>query len=331
MEQPKRILVRTPNWLGDHVMALGAYQGLRQLFPNSILVCWHPAGLKGVVPEGLFDEDWEFSKADLRNSSKRQDWIQKIKEAKFDVSINFNASWSSALIFFRAKIPQRFGFSESGSRILLTRAQSFKGVNAGIHKSDIYFGLLSLFKKNIDRTLSVLNENRGSSSLERYWVIAPGAALPLREWPYFPELIFEIKKKYPNQSLKIVGTDIESVWKTRIARWKLNGVEELIGKTTVSELKEFCAKAELVIANDSGVAHLSATLAGARTLVLFGPGNPKYIAPKGPKMVPVRAEPAVSCSPCEKTSCRAPQGYQKCLKDISVEAVLSKIETALSL
>jgi ADP-heptose:LPS heptosyltransferase len=115
------------------------------------------------------------------------------------------------------------------------------------------------------------------------------------------------------------------------SRWKLEGVEDRIGKTSLVELKDLCAHAELVIANDSGVAHLSSTLAGARTLVVFGPGNPTYIAPQGPKMVPVLANPKVVCSPCEKAYCRAPFGYQKCLKDISVETVLKQIETTLPL
>ena len=79
------------------------------------------------------------------------------------------------------------------------------------------------------------------------------------------------------------------------------------------------------------MAHLSATLAGARTLVLFGPGNPKYIAPQGSKVIPVVADRQPACSPCEKPYCRAPFGYQKCLKDISVETVLKRIETALAL
>lgn len=331
MEQPQRILVRAPNWLGDHIMALGCYQLIRQLYPTSHLICWYPAGLRGVIPKGLFNEEWEFQKADLKDRKKSREWIKRIQEAKCDLSINLTASWSSAWLFFRTRIPRRVGFSESGSQILLTASKPFRGVKAGIHKSQLYSEILSLLGKNLPAPLSRKYENNSDSSEEKFWVIAPGAALPLREWPYFPELIFEINKKYPDKKLKIVGTAVESAWKSRISRWKLEGVEDRIGKTSLVELKDLCAHAELVIANDSGVAHLSSTLAGARTLVVFGPGNPTYIAPQGPKMVPVLANPKVACSPCEKASCRAPFGYQKCLKDISVETVLKQIETTLSL
>ncbi|MFM8270007.1 MAG: glycosyltransferase family 9 protein [Pseudomonadota bacterium] len=331
MEQPKRILVRSPNWLGDHIMALAFYNQIRRLFPESYLVCWYPVGLKGILPEKLFDEEWEFNKSDLKAHQKIKEWIEKIKGFNFDLSINLTASWSSALLFYRAKIPQRLGFSESGSQILLTRSQHFRGVKAGIHKSQIYLNLISLFGKERIPFEVPLNQTLRKTVPESFWVIAPGAALPLREWPFFPELIFEIKKRYPEKILKIVGTSVESAWKARIARWKLQGVEDWIEKTSLSELKDLCSRAELVLANDSGVAHLAATLGRSRTLVLFGPGNPNYIAPQGPAVLSIRAEPPVACSPCEKSYCRAPEGYQRCLREISVESVLSAIKSSLFL
>lgn len=331
MEQPQRILVRSPNWLGDHIMALACYHGVRQLFPKSYIVGWVPAGFKGVIPSGLFDEEWEFKKSDLKDRKGVAHWLKKIQEANFDLSINLNASWSSALLFFRAKIPHRVSFSESGSQILSSASLPFRGVKAGIHKSQIYWKLLLLVDQKLTFQPAYSTQMSTERKTEKFWVIAPGAALPLREWPYFPELIFELKKRYPDRILKVVGTVTESAWKSRLARWKLKGVEDLIGETNLLDLKNICSQSELVIANDSGVAHLSATLSGARTLVLFGPGNPAYIAPHGSQVIPVRVESGIRCSPCEKSYCRAPEGYQKCLKEISIESVLQQIESALSL
>lgn len=331
MEQPQRILVRAPNWLGDHVMALSCYGEIRRLFPKSHLVCWYPSGLKGILPPGIFDEEWGFEKSDLKNPQKKTEWIEKISNSRFDLSINLTAGWSGALLFFRARIPWRVGFSESGSGLLSTSSKPFRGVKGGLHKSQLYLDLLSLLGRTPGELLHEADQSFEIEKKETFWILAPGAALPLREWPYFPELIFEIKKKYPEKVLKIVGTSLESVWKSRITRWNLPAVEDWIGRTTLSELNQLCSRAELVIANDSGVAHLAATLGRSRTLVLFGPGNPTYIAPQGPGVVGVQSETPVPCIPCEKPYCRAPYGYQQCLKDISVEAVLRKIDSALSL
>lgn len=331
MQQPKRIILRAPNWLGDHVMALSFYQGVRSLFPTSRITLLVPKALTGLFPRSLFDEEWAFSVSDMKNAKVRDTWIRKIREHGFDLSICLPASWSSALLFFQARVPYRVGFSESGSGILLNRAFRWEGVKAHRHKSILYLDLLKAFGESPEKcNQKVVETQEKKTTSPSYWVLAPGASLPLREWPYFPELLFELKKKYPDTLIKVVGTEAESVWKTRLNRWALPGVQDLVGKTTISQLREICAQSQLVIANDSGVAHLSASIGNTPTVVLFGPGDPQYIAPQGPGVIGVRAE-QVACSPCEKPYCRAPFGYQKCLKEISVDAVLNQIGSALSL
>lgn len=328
-EQPRQIIIRSPNWLGDQIMALSFYQGVRELFPESRIVCFRPYSLRGVLPSGLIDEDWEFKKEEIQKGSSRKEWIRKLKEGKFDISVSLTASWSSALLFYQAGIGSRLGFSQSGSGILLSSSLPWRGVKANKHKSLLYRELLHLLDAkasllDLPKTLSV------KKSPEDFLVLAPGAALPLREWPYFPELIFELKRRYPEREIKVVGTHTESAWQSRLKRWNLPGVSDYIGKTSVSELINLCSKASLVIANDSGVAHLSATLSQVPTIVIFGPGNPSYIAPQGPVVMPVK--PAqLACSPCEKPYCRAPYGYQQCLREIKIHDVLSAVEKALSL
>ncbi len=332
MVQPQRIIVRAPNWLGDHVMAFSFYEQLRRGFPKARLVCLLPEGLQGLISNGLFDEEWAFKKSDFKNKNKVFNWIQKIQEQKFDLSYSLTASWSSALLFYRAKILRRYGFSESGSGILLSQFIPWRGTESKLHKSDLFLELLKMGSQESEKSDAAKRSTSPSLRVqESYWVIAPGAALPLREWPYFPELLFEIKKKYPNQKIVVVGTSLEEAWISRLKRWKLKGVEDLIQKTSLLQLRDLCSKAQLVIANDSGVAHVAGTLAQAPTLVLFGPGTPDYIAPRGPSVHSLTPSSKVGCAPCEKAYCRSPWGYQKCLKEISVDTVLTKVEKILSL
>lgn len=310
-------------------MALSFYQGLRQLFPESRIVCFRPVSLKGVLPSGLVDEEWEFQKEEIRKGSLRKRWILKLKEENFDLSVSLTASWSSALLFYQAGIKRRVGFSQSGSGLLLSTSLPWLGVKANKHKSLLYQDLLPLS----DSRASLLDFPKASlvrKRPENFVVLAPGAALPLREWPYFPELLFELKKRYPEMEIKVVGTQTESAWQSRLKRWNLPKVTDFIGKTSVSELIDLCSKARLVIANDSGVAHLSATLSKVPTVVIFGPGNPSYIAPQGPQVLQVKPS-ELACSPCEKPYCKAPYGYQQCLREIKIHDVLPVIEQALSL
>jgi len=326
MQQPQRIILRAPNWLGDHIMAQETYRSIRAVFPDSHLVVFLPEQLKGLLPAGIFNEEWGFKKNQLRNSQLVAELVQK----RFDLSINLNASWSSALLFYRARIPFRLGFSESGSGILSTSSIPWTGVKSGIHKAQLYTRILRLVGAHEPREEVKPKTGSFPAPEPSYWVIAPEASIPLREWPYFPELLLELKTKYPHQVIKVVGTNSNGVWKSRLARWNLPGVEDHIGKTSLAELKQLCSGSQLVIANDSGVAHLGATIAQVPTVVIFGPGNPHYIAPQGPAVFAVRAE-GIQCSPCEKAYCGEKFGYQTCLKEIASNSVLNTIEKALSL
>ncbi|NBX83846.1 glycosyltransferase family 9 protein [bacterium] len=331
MEQLKRMIIRAPNWLGDHIMALSCYQRLRQAYPNSELTLLCPEGLDGIVPPGVFNRVWPFKKAELQEPLGRQSWVQQIESERFDMSVSLPASWSSALLFYRARIPFRIGFSQSGSGWLQHKSLKWQGMQSGKHKAVLYQELVELVL-NSDKTHSSIPARLSQkTSGKKFWVIAPGAALPLREWPYFPELLHEISQRYPDRTFRVVGTQIEAAWKSRLQRWGLPRVEDWVGKTSLGNLQQMTQEAELVIANDSGVAHVAATLGQARTVVIFGPGNPQYIAPIGPGVVPVVPAASVTCSPCEKSFCRAPLGYQRCLKEISLDQVLQKIETALLL
>lgn len=324
MLQPRRVIVRTPNWLGDHVMALRFYQGLRSAFPRSEITAFLPQSLVGLFPDSPFDREWGFIKQDLKETQKRSFWLSQIKEAQFDLSVSLPSSWSSALLFWRARIPQRLGFAHSGNSILYQRSLPWRGVQSGTHKSVLYTDLLRLLNQPVSE--SAYQQKEDQSQKEDFWVLAPGAALPLREWPFFPELLFKLKEMKPHQKILVIGSGPEVAWKTRLKRWNLPLVEDKVGETSLPDLVRLCSRARLVIANDSGVAHVSATLSSAPTLVIFGPGNPRYIQPQGPSVLPLKPPSEIYCSPCEKAYCRAPMGHARCLKEISVNAVLNTLK-----
>ena len=328
MDQPRQIIVRTPNWLGDHVMALAFYQALRTRFPEASITALMPHALKGLVLKTVIDEEWGFHKNDLKNRSKRNKLVTQIQDRQFDLSINLNSSWSSHWLFFRAKIPQRLGFSQGGTGILATQSLPWRGIKSGQHKSQLYLGVLELMGGVVINALNVVKP--ASEVKEDFIVLAPGAAHPLREWPYFLELLIELHRQLPRTRIKVVGTHLEESWQSRIRRLNLERVDDLIGKTSLSDLLHLCRRSRLVIANDSGVAHLAATCGQATTLVIFGPGSPNYIAPQGTQVSWVTPK-SLPCSPCEKAYCRAPFGYQACLKRISTEEVLGAVFRVLSL
>jgi ADP-heptose:LPS heptosyltransferase len=86
------------------------------------------------------------------------------------------------------------------------------------------------------------------------------------------------------------------------------------------ELAALFARARLVVANDSGPAHLAAAV-GTPVVAFFGPTDPGRTAPSGGRVRVL--DRYVFCSPCFRETC--PYGHE-CMEEITVEDALRACE-----
>ncbi len=308
-------------------MALPFYRGLRRAYSRSHITLLAAQSVAGLDYPGLFDAIRVMKEADRRFPRGVLGFGRELLHDRFDLGISLPASISSALLLFAARIPNRVGFAEGGADLFLTDALRWVGRESRRHKSDLYLELLGHLTLNF----SVPPEAEPlSKPREKLLIVAPGASLPLREWPYFNALLPALRVRYPDHRLIVAGGPGDGKWNSFLSRLGDPSIENLIGKTTLSELRGICETAQAVIANDSGIAHVAATLSGAPTLVLFGPGDPGYVRPRG-RCITVSRVPGLPCSPCEKPYCRAPFGYQECLRALSLETVLRELQAILEL
>ncbi|MBY0369134.1 glycosyltransferase family 9 protein [bacterium] len=311
----KNILLRAPNWIGDHVLAADFYAGLRAAFPTTQITLVCSAGMEALLPDDWFDE---VEIAPARRGLKAWRFWWSLRARRFDLALQLPSSLRSASQLWLTRAPVRVGYADAGAGFLLSRSRPWQGRASGKHKAALYRELLELVLGS-----SAPERKPDRSTGDGPIVIAPGASIRLREWPGFAELIPALRKAYPEKEIRIVGNQDHTLWEHRVQTWNDPAVENWIGLTDLPDLAELCAEASLVIANDSGVAHIAASLAGAPTVVLFGPGDPVYVMPRG-NAVAVTPR-ALDCAPCESARCRAPHGYQACLRSISVQDVLSKL------
>lgn len=315
---PRRVLVRTPNWIGDHVMARQFYRGLRLCYPFAHMTFLSTEPVFGMEDADLCDEKILLPKEAKHFGKAMLCLSREIKNGSFDLALSLPATLNSALLFFLSSIPHRVGFLKDGNQVFLTAGLQWKGRAANVHKSLQYLSLLEYLR---GAPFFLAPETLPSSVRESLVVVAPGASIPLREWPYYEQLLQELSLRCKRHRIVVVGSHAERGWHERLQKLQLPGVEDWIEKTSLAELVALLKKAEIVVANDSGVAHLSATLAGTPTLVLFGPGDPHYIAPSGDTTC---LRISLPCSPCEKPYCRAVYGYQTCLKNLELQHVLQE-------
>lgn len=321
VEAPKKIVIRGPNWLGDQVLASSAFRALRAHYPDSHLTLLSPDGVSSLHFD-CFNEVVSVPREALRGRKLRL-LAAQLKTQKFDLSVSFPSSYSAALLPWWAGIAVRVGFAEGASGLFLTSPLLWRGRESGKHKAALYLDLVQHLAGHVQLTPTELSPSQGTGPI----VIAPGASIELRVWPYYAELIQWLCSRFPSRKVVIVGAKTERDWNEKLAGISVPNLDNQIEKTSLDELIAVCRTASLVIANDSGVGHVAGTLAGAPTLVLFGPGDPAYVRPLGPRVQVLRKE--LPCSPCESAVCREPYGYQRCLRILTLGDVQAAVSCAL--
>ena len=136
-EVVRRILVRSPNWVGDAVMSLPVLAGLKRLFPLAqITVLAAPRvaplfaaqpGVTVVIPypsdQGKWQVLWELRR-------------------RFDVALTLPNSMESALGLWLVGVPSRVGYTTDARRLFLKEAVSNHRELAGLHTVFYFLGLL---------------------------------------------------------------------------------------------------------------------------------------------------------------------------------------------
>lgn len=306
-------------------MAFPTYRRLKRRYPHAAFYLVCPDSLATLIPTGVFERTLCFPAARRSRFQVLKALARELRLLSADLAFSFPSSYSAHLPLFGAGIPERIGFYQGGSQALLTAGVAWKGVRAGGHKSRMLEALADLVDAPTDDSGLIPTHAR-----QPLIVVAPGASITLREWPHYRALVLLLSKLYPEMELTLVGTRAERVpWDAFLAREKPLRVQNKMGDTDLPALQKICERAALVIGNDSGVAHLAATLAGTPVVALFGPGDPTYVRPQGEGVEIVR-DPALACSPCESAHCAAPFGYQRCLRNLSLDTVLDAVGRLLA-
>lgn len=150
----------------------------------------------------------------------------------------------------------------------------------------------------------------------------PGKALPIRAWPSksFIKLAKELLKDETNFII-VIGTE-EAETEAKVICDSLSNKRciNLANRTTFRELLDLYNISDILITNDSGVAHF-ASLTPIKAFVFFGPETPILYSPLGPNVHVIYSN--FPCSPClsafnhRKTACQD----NKCLQAIKVDEV----------
>ncbi len=310
----QRILVVAPNWIGDALMAQPLLARLKQA----------GARIEVLAPEWVapvlrrMAEVDEVVAAPLRHGplqlGERWRLGRELRKRGYDRAFVLPNTWKSALVPFLAGIPVRAGYLGEARYGLLNVVHRADKAPMAQH----YARLAGPLEGPLPNPrIEVSGEEIGAALRRfgiggRYAVLCPGAEYgPAKRWPYFAQLAGRI-----GMPAVILGSAADQPASLGIAG------TNLAGKTTLEEAIALIAGAALVVSNDSGLMHIAAAL-GRPQVALFGSSSPEHTPPASPqaRVLWLRLE----CSPCFQREC--PLGHFKCMKEMDVEMVLSKLKT----
>jgi len=350
---PRRLLIVGPSWVGDMIMAQSLFIVLKHQYPELVIDVLAPAwsgALLDRMPEVNQSIDMPLGHGSF-GLAKRYQIGQTLALENYDWSILLPNSLKSALIPFFAKIKKRSGFigemrygllndwHKLDKKRLTRTVQRFVALaysNATMYQEQ-YTGM-----KNIPfPQLQINKESAWNIAQEKFSLttqtqqnfpilsLCPGAEYgPAKQWParYFAEIAARFWKQ--NQALNgqvwLFGSEKDQAFCQQIAQHTDIPIKDLSGQTSLAEAIDLMSLSSAVISNDSGLMHVAAAV-GVPILGLYGSSDPHFTPPLSQYSEVVSL--GLDCSPCFKRTC--PLGHLNCLEKMTPDLIWDKLQVLL--
>ena len=360
-----RILVRTPNWIGDQLMAYPFFHYLRRKHPHARITAACVPWVADLQFRNLVDEVFVLHPPASRPKSllaKLRAVDAAAREVRrlgsWDLGYSLPDSFGTAWFLWRSGCAKRVGYAAEARGWLLT--ESFDPASAaGIHRSQAYVNLLfsggreaASSAPDLRKFWTLPAENELDPPIpgecdefpaaaawphalpleppdEPYWVLAPGSMADSRRWgeDHFVTLAREVARETGWTGI-IVGGPKEAPIAERLKEDRSLRLRDWTARGPVPELWRLFRGARFTVSNDSGLAHFSAML-GAPTYVAWGAGDPRRTRPVGPTNIQIEVN-AVECWPCERNTCEKPgDDHLACIRGVAASGIWSQIRAGV--
>ncbi len=320
MTDPRRILVRAPNWVGDMVMATPALRALNLRFPDARIEILGRAYVKPVIDGSprvaafhAIEPGDDGGLAGTRRTGR------SLRGRHFDLAVLLANSLTAALQCFFARIPRRLGYAGQGRRLFLTTALRQPGggrLREPVPMTRFYLDLLrrlgcagedesyEIFVTDAEREEAErVLRSLGVAGGERIVALCPGARYGASKlWPAdrFAAAGSALAARLGRRVLVLAGPGEEGLVRDIVA---LMGKEAIDGSTSpagLGALKAILGGIDLLVTTDSGPRHVAAAL-GRPVVVVMGPTHPGWTATNLARTRVVRVD--VPCGPCHLRTC----------------------------
>jgi ADP-heptose:LPS heptosyltransferase len=175
--------------------------------------------------------------------------------------------------------------------------------------------------------LAWLNDNVPAG--RRLVFVAPGSIQPHKRWPLalFAELITALQQQHQELHFIVIGTGSDHGLGEQLRGLAPERCSNLAGVTSLAQSAALLQHDSLVVGNDGGAMHLGDAMGAKVVSIVPGIEYPISIEPWNNRQRAVRHP--VPCAPCY-SFVNCPQGHNRCMTDLPVQAVLDQCNKALA-
>ena len=355
MEEPKRILVVQPSWVGDAVMATPALRAIRERFPDAQITYLCRRYVKAMF-SGLSFADrvltYRTGKTPRRTSKGTLTVARRLRRGHFDLAVLLTNSFKTALMCKLAGIPRIVGYDRDGRGFLLSdRLLPYKSHGRYVPAPMLHYYMgvaqylgsrsrnlkmeLSVTPPELARAREVMEASGLSPDIHRPLATGHGPLIMINAGAQYgaakcwlPENFAALADRLIEQlgaTILLSGTPRERRILDAIGRHMTHSAVDLSSKgLTLGSLKEVVRRCDLMITNDTGPRHIAAAF-DVPVITIFGPTHPEWTEISFAKEKQIQVK--VVCGPCQKKVC--PLDH-RCMKEITPDMVYDAARTLLN-
>ena len=329
---PKKILIRSTNWIGDAIMTTPAVRTIRENFPAAeITILAYPWVADIFAASPHVDRVMLYEKKG-RHKGLAGMWRlgRELAAQRFDLAILLQNAFSAAVLALLAGIPVRAGYRRDGRDLLLSHGVTIRKSTRERHQVYYYQEMLKdlglmcgpqeLFLALPDSAMAWATNFLADNAGRPVVGLNPGAAYgPAKRWP--AERYAGLAKRLAEElgaTLLVFGTTADTEAAAEIGAAAPGQVHDLTGKTTLAQAMALIGLCDAFVTNDSGLMHVAAAQK-TPLVAIFGSTDAVATGPFSPKVEVVNKH--LPCSPCMKTHC--PSNDFACMLKIGVDEVFA--------
>lgn len=334
---PRKILIRSTNWIGDAIMTTPAIRSIRANFPDAhIAILVKPWVADVFTASPYLDEVIRYeAKGEHRGLTGLWRLAQQLRAYKFDLAILLQNAFEAAFLTLLAGIPLRAGYKRDGRQLLLSHPVAIDREVRKLHQVHYYQGLLQglglalgsneLFLAIAPAALAAGRQRLADRPQGPVVGLNPGAAYgPAKRWPAekYGQLAARLQAEL-GATILIFGTVADQEAAGVIKNSTSGHTLDLTGHTTLAEAIALISLCDYFVTNDSGLMHVGAALA-TPLAAIFGSTDAVATGPFAANATVIQKN--LPCGPCLKPDCAKDF---RCMLEISVDEVFQTAKDSL--